>query len=66
MEQELTRKFADLQETEVLDMVRRGIDEGVDPQQILKACQNAMILVGEKFEQGIYFVSDLKKGDADK
>lgn len=59
MDQELTQKFADLKEDETLNLVRQRIDSGVDPQVILKACQNAMAIIGEKFEAEIYFVSDL-------
>jgi 5-methyltetrahydrofolate--homocysteine methyltransferase len=59
MEQELSQKFADLDEDGVLKLVRRAIEDGTDPQVILKACQDGMITVGEKFENGIYFISDL-------
>ena len=59
MEQALTQKFADLQENEVLEMVRQGLDKGADPQEILQACQKAMVMVGEKFDEGVYFISDL-------
>lgn len=59
MEQELTQKFAELDEDGVLKLVRQAIESGTDPQIILKACQDGMRAVGEKFESGIYFVSDL-------
>ena len=59
MEQELTKKFAELDEDGVLKLVRQAIESGTDPQVILKACQDGMSAVGEKFESGIYFVSDL-------
>lgn len=59
MEQELTQKFADLDEDGVLKLVRQAIEGGTDPQVILKACQDGISTVGEKFENGIYFISDL-------
>lgn len=59
MELELASKFAELDEDGVLKLVRRAIEDGTDPQVILQACQDGMIAVGEKFENGIYFVSDL-------
>lgn len=59
MEHELTKKFAELDEDGVLKLVRQAIESGTDPQVILKACQDGMSAVGEKFESGIYFVSDL-------
>jgi methanogenic corrinoid protein MtbC1 len=59
VDKNLEQKFADLKEDEVLEAVRQGLDNGTDPQEILKACQNAMNTVGEKFEKGEYFISDL-------
>ena len=59
MEQALIEKFVDLQEEEVLKTVRQMIEGDADPQNILNACQKAMVMIGEKFEEGVYFVSDL-------
>jgi len=59
MANQLTQKLADLREEVVLTMVRQEIDSGTDPQEILKACQQGMVLVGEKYEEKIYYVSDL-------
>lgn len=59
MEKELTNKFADLDERGVMELVRQAVDAKANPEDILSACQEAMRLVGEKFEQGEYFVSDL-------
>jgi len=61
MEQELTQKFAELDEDGVLKLVNQAIAGGSDPQVILKACQDGMSSVGEKFESGIYFISDLMR-----
>ena len=55
----LTHILAELQEDETLDLVRKKLDNGTDPLEILRACQQGMVLVGEKFEQGIYYISDL-------
>jgi len=55
----LTETLANLQEEEVLRLVREGLGSGTDPQEILKACQQGMVLVGERYEQRIYYVSDL-------
>jgi methanogenic corrinoid protein MtbC1 len=51
--------MADLKESEALELVRKQLEDGVDPAQILSACQQGMVLVGEKFEQGKFYVSDL-------
>ena len=59
MENELLKKFADLNEEETLAQVRQNIEQGTDPEVILSTCQEAMRIIGEKFEQGAYYVSDL-------
>jgi methanogenic corrinoid protein MtbC1 len=59
MDKDFSEKFADLKEDEVLEIVRQGVKNGIDPREIFKACQEAMIIVGERFEKGVYFVSDL-------
>lgn len=59
MGNDLTETLANLQEEEVLKLVRSGLDKGTDPLEILKACQKGMVLVGEKYEQNIFYVSDL-------
>ena len=55
----LSELMADLKEQEALELVKAQLDQGVDPAEILSACQQGMVLVGEKFEQGIFYVSDL-------
>ena len=59
MANDLTETLANLQEKEVLKQVRRGLDNGTDPQELLKACQLGMVTVGEKYEKSFYYVSDL-------
>ena len=59
MNDDLTGLLAELREEGVLDRVRAELDNGTDPQEILRACQQGMVMVGEKYEQNIYYVSDL-------
>lgn len=59
MENKIAEKIADLREEEVLKLVKEELDAGTDPVQILNACQKGMVVVGERFEEGIYFISDL-------
>lgn len=59
MAENLSELMADLKEKEALDLVQKQIDEGADPMEILSACQQGMVMVGEKFEQGKFYVSDL-------
>ena len=56
---QITQTLAELQEVETLDLVSKELDSGADPLEILRTCQQGMVLVGEKCEQGIYYVSDL-------
>lgn len=59
MENDFIVTFADLKEEEVLEMVHMNLEQGMSPQEILKACQEAMNIVGERFQSDIYFISDL-------
>jgi methanogenic corrinoid protein MtbC1 len=55
----LPSALADLEEDEVLEIVRAELAAGTDPLAITQACQAGMTLVGDRFEAGDYFVSDL-------
>jgi methanogenic corrinoid protein MtbC1 len=57
--QGLIKLIEDLQEKRVLDQVRTLIDEGIDPITIIKNCQKGMLLVGERYHQGQYFIGGL-------
>jgi len=59
MSDQITKLVADLKEQEVLNLVGQKLDQDADPGEILNACQQGMVQVGEKFEQGTYFISDL-------
>lgn len=56
---QLVKALAELEEDEVLEIVRKALAEGVEPLSILQACQQGMQEVGNLFEQDEYFVSDL-------
>ncbi len=57
--EEITSALADLEEEQTLQLVRKAIEEGIPPGNILGACQNGMAEIGSRFESGDYFVSDL-------
>ena len=59
MESELGKKLGDLQEREVLELVQKLLDDDGDPMEILADCQEGMRIVGKKFEDGQYYISDL-------
>jgi methanogenic corrinoid protein MtbC1 len=57
--QGLIMHLADLEESYVLRLVQRLIDEGQDPLAIIKDCEQAMRLVGERYEKQEYYLSGL-------
>ncbi len=59
MDDKLVNLMADLQEEEVLALVKEKIAGKTDPMQILDDARAAMEIVGKRFEQGEYFIPDL-------
>jgi len=59
MLQQLASALADLEEDQVLEIVRTQLEAGAEPLGILQACQQGMSEVGDRFEKKEYFVSDL-------
>lgn len=55
----LVQKLADLDEEDVLAAVKAEVEAGTDPLRLFDACRQGMVLVGERYESGEYFVSDL-------
>ena len=56
---ELATLLSDLKEQEALDSVKKALDEGVDPMQILDDARAGMKIVGERFGNEQYFIPDL-------
>jgi len=56
---ELAGLLADLKEKEVMDLVSRQLEQGMDPMEILADAREGMKIVGEKFGSGDYFIPDL-------
>ena len=59
MERPIVQKLADLEEEAFLGLVRQELEAGVDPLTILESCREGMVLVGKRFEENMYFISDL-------
>lgn len=59
MDGQLSRTLADLEEEAILSLVRQELEAGTDPLAILEACRQGMELVGQRYEQNEYFLSDL-------
>ena len=51
--------MANLEEEKLLDEVKQQLQENIDPMNILDACREGIRIVGEKFAQEEYYISDL-------
>ncbi len=59
MASELALAMADLEEDKVQALVQAGLDAGTSPSQLLEECRQGMTMIGERFQAGQYFLSDL-------
>jgi methanogenic corrinoid protein MtbC1 len=59
MSGELTRAIADLEESEALRITRASLDSGQDPYFLLEESRNGMVIVGQRFSEGSYFLPEL-------
>lgn len=59
MSDQLVNAIADMREEEALSLVREMVESGVDPTVILEAAREAMSIVGQRYEQGTYFLPEL-------
>lgn len=59
MHDELALAIAELDEDGMAALVKQRLEAGENPQAILESCRDGMKLVGERYECGDYFVSEL-------
>jgi methanogenic corrinoid protein MtbC1 len=59
MSDKLVHAIADMREEEALELVRKMVEEGVAPTAILDDAREAMSIVGQRFEENIYFLPEL-------
>ncbi len=59
MESQLATAVADLDEDAVFAILRAELDAGTDPSALLGMAREGMTVVGERFESGEYYLSDL-------
>ncbi len=59
MTDELTAALVALERDEAMALVHARSARGEDPLAILEACRQGMTLVGERFQQGDYFLAEL-------
>jgi methanogenic corrinoid protein MtbC1 len=57
--QSLIHNLLELEEAVVLDQVRAQVQAGEDPYPIIAAAQQAMRMVGERYEEGDYYISSM-------
>lgn len=55
----LTETFANMEEPEAFRIAEEMLENGVDPMQVVKACQDALEIVGRRFEAGEMFIPEL-------
>jgi methanogenic corrinoid protein MtbC1 len=49
----------ELEEVEILDITKERLQAGDDPFEVIEDAQEAMQLVGERYEQGDYYISSM-------
>lgn len=59
MADDLSKALADLKEKEVLEIARKRVDSGEDPLKILGDAREAVAVVGQRYQDGTYFIPDL-------
>jgi methanogenic corrinoid protein MtbC1 len=59
MKEELKAAFLGMKRQEAIDLVRRNLESGGDPEAILAVCREAMEAVGRRFETGEFYLSEL-------
>jgi len=59
MSKELVKAIAEMREEEALKLVKEMVEGGAEPMAILDAAREAMAIVGQRYEEGTYFLPEL-------
>ena len=59
MSEDLVKAMSEIHEDDAIRLVNEAIEKGVDPLSILEDCQEAMNIVGERYEKGEYYLPEL-------
>jgi methanogenic corrinoid protein MtbC1 len=59
MSEDLAMAIVELKRDEALDMVKSRCKKGENPLHLLDECRRGMIIVGERYQKGEYFLSEL-------
>ena len=62
MSETLKDAIVELEEEQALSMVKRSLEEGIDPLTIVEECRRGLEVIGERFSKGEYFLSELVVG----
>jgi len=57
--EKLTVAIADVDEKAALEISQRMLEAGEDPAEVLEVCRRGMSVVGQRFESGKYFLSEM-------
>jgi dimethylamine corrinoid protein len=55
----LTELFTNLEEDKVIEAVKDELQKNTDPMAIIEACQRGMVEVGDRFQNGTYYLPEL-------
>ncbi len=59
MPDNLIDAMVNMREAEAMDLAQKMLNDGEDPLQILERCREALEIVGQRFEDGKYFLPEL-------
>ena len=59
MSKKLVKAIADMREEEALKLVKEMVESGSDPMAILDFAREAMAIVGQRYDEGTYFLPEL-------
>jgi len=59
MADDLVGALVELKEDEAKEMVRKRLEGGEDPLKILDDAREALVVVGQRYSDGIYFIPDM-------
>jgi methanogenic corrinoid protein MtbC1 len=59
MSKKLVKAIADMREEEALKLVKEMVEGGSEPMAILDAAREAMGIVGQRYQEGTYFLPEL-------
>ena len=54
MGEDLVKAMSEIREDDAIRLVNEAVEKGVNPLSILEDCQEAMNIVGERYEKGEY------------